>query len=537
MDRIHYSLQEPWPEVKTLNQLYDILEFPSAVKDREVSMHVGSRAVIPTKWRKSKPNFFPEGVEFVLLNRIDRGIERKSGPYRFLKQGHFLIVEDSHGTRFAHPTFLQRNTEGKIQYRSTAVAIWASWCLCEQSDTSRVCRVSAETLSTDVVTSAKSRTVSVQSWLNKSNERRDKKPSRSLHRNWTTPSPRTCAFVNRFSIMEDNVFCGFGANKQASTTETGSQGKNIDDGIEDNSSDCEDNNSETETEPTEADANMGMIALERGDSQLQLHIQGMLCLKSSSVRSLKEDIKAAIDWQEHAPPGASVCVKSLSQKGLHTVLGMIGYCHKDENEMHYRAFHKNISDEQIKIGKKNYVIHGACAYKNRVELNPTNILNRALQFRRYRSKNPVSLSFRGCLRQMLHSGQYIPALRWLVSPALSQERAETLWRAATAPETTTLTDVNHIFFARIPQTRYFEPKHPAEIMEEVLRYAEEQKQRNVQDHHHHTDERQTAAEIFEEILTYGKALKQTNSEEEEQSPHQEQAAHGEEPSNRAPAAQ
>ncbi|KAL3699188.1 hypothetical protein R1sor_017210 [Riccia sorocarpa] len=160
MDRIHYSLQEPWPEVKTLNQLYDNLEFRSAFKDREVSMHVGSRALIPTKWRKSKPNFFPEGVEFVLLNRIDRGIERKSAPYRFLKQeGHFLIVENSHGTRFAHPTFLQRNTEGKIQYRSTAAAIWAS-----------------------------------------------------------------------------------------------RQGKNIDDGIEDNSSDCEDNNSETETEPTEADA-------------------------------------------------------------------------------------------------------------------------------------------------------------------------------------------------------------------------------------------------------------------------------------------
>ncbi|KAL3699189.1 hypothetical protein R1sor_017211 [Riccia sorocarpa] len=196
-------------------------------------------------------------------------------------------------------------------------------------------------------------------------------------------------------------------------------------------------------------ADMGLIALERGDSQLQLHIQGMLCLKSSSVRSLKEDIKAAIDWQEHSPPGASV----------------------------------------------------------------------------------------GCLRQMLHSGQYIPALRWLVSPALSRERAETLWRAATAPETTTLTDVDHIFFARIPQTRYFEPKHPAEIMEEVLRYAEEQKRRNVQDQHHHTDERQTAAEIFEEILTYGKALKQTNSEEEEQSPHQQQAAHGEEPSNRASAAE
>ncbi|KAL3681384.1 hypothetical protein R1sor_024340 [Riccia sorocarpa] len=123
-------------------------------------------------------------------------------------------------------------------------------------------------------------------------------------------------------------------------------------------------------------ADMGMIAVERGVSQLQLHIQGMLCLKSSSVRSLKDDIKTAISWQENAEAGASMCIKSLKQKGLHTVLGMVGYCHKDENELHYRAFHKNISDEQIEVGKKHYVIHGACAYKTK-----------------------------GCLRQMLQSAE------------------------------------------------------------------------------------------------------------------------------------
>ncbi|KAL3694995.1 hypothetical protein R1sor_008646 [Riccia sorocarpa] len=81
-----------------------------------------------------------------------------------------------------------------------------------------------------------------------------------------------------------------------------------------------------------------------------------------------------------------------------------------------------------------------------------------------------------CLRQMLQSCQYIPALRWLVTPAVSRERAETLWRAATVPDSVTLTDVDHIFIARIPQSRYYEPKHPAEVIHEAVKYAEQREE-------------------------------------------------------------
>ncbi|KAL3684805.1 hypothetical protein R1sor_002827 [Riccia sorocarpa] len=110
----------------------------------------------------------------------------------------------------------------------------------------------------------------------------------------------------------------------------------------------------------ESNADMGMVAVERGDSHLQLHIQGMLCLKNNSVRSLKEDIKATLDWQEHAPL------------------------------------------EHLQNGQKRYA------------------------------------------EQHQH-------------------------------QTITLTDVDHIFFARISQSGYFKPKHPAEVMEKVIKYAEQQK--------------------------------------------------------------
>ncbi|KAL3687149.1 hypothetical protein R1sor_013458 [Riccia sorocarpa] len=40
-----------------------------------------------------------------------------------------------------------------------------------------------------------------------------------------------------------------------------------------------------------------------------------------------------------------------------------------------------------------HAIYGASEYKNRLELTPANVLGRALQFRRYRMKNPVSITF------------------------------------------------------------------------------------------------------------------------------------------------
>ncbi|KAL3698926.1 hypothetical protein R1sor_016948 [Riccia sorocarpa] len=115
----------------------------------------------------------------------------------------------------------------------------------------------------------------------------------------------------------------------------------------------------------EENAAVGMIAMERGDSQLQLHIQGVLSIKASSTRGLKGDISSAIGWKEYGPPGGSICVKSLTEKGLHTLLGMVGYCLKDENELHYRIYTKNIIEDQMDEGRRRFVMYGSAAYKSR----------------------------------------------------------------------------------------------------------------------------------------------------------------------------
>ncbi|KAL3678752.1 hypothetical protein R1sor_021708 [Riccia sorocarpa] len=75
----------------------------------------------------------------------------------------------------------------------------------------------------------------------------------------------------------------------------------------------------------ESRAEMDVLGLERGDSHLQLHIQGMLRITTSSARALKTE--SAI---------------------------------------------KNVSDKQKEEGRRMHAIYGASEYKNRLELNPAN---------------------------------------------------------------------------------------------------------------------------------------------------------------------
>ncbi|KAL2622595.1 hypothetical protein R1flu_002800 [Riccia fluitans] len=182
---------------------------------------------------------------------------------------------------------------------------------------------------------------------------------------------------------------------------------------------------------------MGVLALERGDAFLQLHVQGMMRLKTSSTRSLKAEIKSWIGWDYHRPIGGSICINSLCNRGLHMMIGLIGYCLKDE-------------------GRRIHSIYGTSKYKHRVELTPANILGRALQFHKYNAKNPLSITFRSCVHEMLRSGQYMAGFRWLTTARILHLRAERIWRACTMPQSIEVRDVDNILFGIDTPTRYFQ---------------------------------------------------------------------------------
>ncbi|KAL3676960.1 hypothetical protein R1sor_026908 [Riccia sorocarpa] len=205
---------------------------------------------------------------------------------------------------------------------------------------------------------------------------------------------------------------------------------------------------------------VAVVSMERGDSALQLHIQAIMVVESTSTRAVRQEIAVQIGWATRCPPGGAICVKQLTNKGLHTLAGMIGYCIKDEKESHYQMFSKNVTDDQFGEGRRRYVILGASDYKNRVELTPYNVLSRATQYRKCKVTNLMCISLRGCIRQMMLSGQYFPGFRWLFSQTVSRMRAETLWRIATKPESTNPSDLDEVYFGYRPADRYWFRQRP-----------------------------------------------------------------------------
>ncbi|KAL3692623.1 hypothetical protein R1sor_006274 [Riccia sorocarpa] len=166
-------------------------------------------------------------------------------------------------------------------------------------------------------------------------------------------------------------------------------------------------------------AMMGIMAFERGDAHLLLHIQGMISTQTTSTRKLKQDIKAAIGWDVEAPM-------------------------EEDRRMHS--------------------IHGASEFKNRVQLTPTNVLAMALQFRKYRVKNPVSVTFGSCIKQMVSTWQYMSAIRWPTMSEISLYRAEKLWQSCVCPDGITMSDVDHIFFGQAPSEQYMNSSHGTKLM-------------------------------------------------------------------------
>ncbi|KAL2622069.1 hypothetical protein R1flu_002274 [Riccia fluitans] len=202
-------------------------------------------------------------------------------------------------------------------------------------------------------------------------------------------------------------------------------------------------------------AEMAVLALKRGDTFLHLHVQGMLRIKTSSTRILKREIKEVIGLELNSPVSASVCLKSLHYKGLHTIIGLIGYCLKDEGTPHFKFYSKNVIKYHKAEGRRMHSIYRALEYKHKLELTPANILGRALQFCKYRVKNPLSIMFRQCIAEMIRSDQYIPGFRWLTTAKISKLRAERIWRACTSPKFVEVPNVEAIFFGVESAARYF----------------------------------------------------------------------------------
>lgn len=119
--------------------------------------------------------------------------------------------------------------------------------------------------------------------------------------------------------------------------------------------------------------------LERGDTENQLHFQMVCRARCKSSRSFAILTHKYMVWYEIEnmnPVGRVVC-KFLTNTGLHTFRGMIGYCLKDTGSKHFDVFMFNISDDQDIIESKTlHAIYGKSDLKFWVILTHKNVTDR-----------------------------------------------------------------------------------------------------------------------------------------------------------------
>ncbi|KAL3675596.1 hypothetical protein R1sor_025544 [Riccia sorocarpa] len=126
------------------------------------------------------------------------------------------------------------------------------------------------------------------------------------------------------------------------------------------------------------------------------------------------------------------------------------------------AVERGITDAVQREGMLLSTFYGAADLKNRVEVNPSNIMQRALQYNKFVSHHPLGTSFHGCIRRMLVGGHYTPSTSWLINKGMDLTRMASLWKCYVEPGTLTMADVKNIFFwlPRQYPSRFVEGVHP-----------------------------------------------------------------------------
>ena len=105
--------------------------------------------------------------------------------------------------------------------------------------------------------------------------------------------------------------------------------------------------------------------MERGSTEGNTHLQGYCELRCSTVRAAVMRLRKDCDLGDSgAKEKYSVSIRALAGEGLHTQIGMIGYCLKDKMQSWFKTKMAGISDDKIKRGEELYIRLGK-SLKNR----------------------------------------------------------------------------------------------------------------------------------------------------------------------------
>ena len=81
------------------------------------------------------------------------------------------------------------------------------------------------------------------------------------------------------------------------------------------------------------------FGVERGGTVFQKHIQMVIRVTTTSPKMFKSHLRSAMGWNgEQDRSGVSICVRTLKYEKVHTWVGMLGYCTKDDGEEGFALF-------------------------------------------------------------------------------------------------------------------------------------------------------------------------------------------------------
>ena len=205
-----------------------------------------------------------------------------------------------------------------------------------------------------------------------------------------------------------------------------------------------------------------VFAREKGEKEGMYHLQGYCEIRASSWQIVGSSLKreCGLDGKVAGKMGKySVCVKPLQGVGLHTRIGMIGYCLKDQQRPWFKCRMKGITEQEILDGGVLYMRLGA-TLKNRTVLNYKNILERAFLWIQFHEQDATK-SIEDILTCMLQSGNYFPSMEFIRprdGNGFEKEKVQTMWRMTVQPAACTADDVDFILFGKaapLPRQRYF----------------------------------------------------------------------------------
>lgn len=214
----------------------------------------------------------------------------------------------------------------------------------------------------------------------------------------------------------------------------------------------------------------GKCSLERGGAAFHLHMQMVIRIESSSVIAVSRKLKTYLGWDKKQPAsaGGMVMCRKLTNKGLHTFAGMIGYCMKDSNQPHFETIDHNISAADIALGFEQYSLYGKEENKHRVVLTMTNFVDRVYQWRRFNCKHPMVVDFGRDIYEMMKTGKYYPSPGWVVGGSgrgYEPYRIQSLYRMMVCPADVSRTDIRNVFempeiYKRleIPRSQWFDER-------------------------------------------------------------------------------